>query len=313
MLFFETTPLGTILNRFSRDVDTIDVSLPRVFSGFFRTFAGVVGKSHSSLSCSARTNLEIECLRYGRCHLIFGSRFPPHPRSRPSRLSPHPDLLPCDFSRTQATRCYYQESNLRLVPGDSRRCVDHSCIPTEPTLHRRERSSTRPKSGSFLPFDQLYISLALPQLISSETDSCVALTGNRWLAVRLEFLGSIIILSTAVLAVTTLVRTNSVNAGIVGLMLSYALSTTQTLNWIVRSATEVETKYVDSSTERTSNPLTLSVTALSRSNVYKSTSRSLLKLPSRSPRSNLLLNGLNLVASSSSTSPLVTAKAWISS
>ena len=68
------------------------------------------------------------------------------------------------------------------------------------------------------------------------------LAGTRWLAVRLEFLGSIIILSTALLAVTTLVRYNSINAGIVGLMLSYSLSTTQTLNWIVRSATEVETK-----------------------------------------------------------------------
>lgn len=52
------------------------------------------------------------------------------------------------------------------------------------------------------------------------------------------------ILSTALLAVTTLVRTSNVNAGVVGLMLSYALSTTQTLNWIVRSATEVETNIV---------------------------------------------------------------------
>lgn len=43
MLFFETTPLGTILNRFSRDVYVIDEVLARVFGGFFRTMAGVVG------------------------------------------------------------------------------------------------------------------------------------------------------------------------------------------------------------------------------------------------------------------------------
>lgn len=43
MLFFETTPLGTILNRFSRDVYVIDEVLARVFGGFFRTMAGVIG------------------------------------------------------------------------------------------------------------------------------------------------------------------------------------------------------------------------------------------------------------------------------
>jgi ATP-binding cassette subfamily C (CFTR/MRP) protein 1 len=65
MLFFESTPLGTILNRFSRDIYVIDgpsfslaVSpltidrfssspfsevLARTFGGFFRTLAGVFG------------------------------------------------------------------------------------------------------------------------------------------------------------------------------------------------------------------------------------------------------------------------------
>ena len=48
MLFFETTPLGTILNRFSRDVYVIDEVLARVFGGFARTLAGVFGPSPSS-------------------------------------------------------------------------------------------------------------------------------------------------------------------------------------------------------------------------------------------------------------------------
>lgn len=39
----ETTPLGTILNRFSRDVLVIDETLARVFGGFARTLAGVFG------------------------------------------------------------------------------------------------------------------------------------------------------------------------------------------------------------------------------------------------------------------------------
>ena len=39
----ESTPLGTILNRFSRDIYVIDEVLARVFGGFFRTMASVFG------------------------------------------------------------------------------------------------------------------------------------------------------------------------------------------------------------------------------------------------------------------------------
>lgn len=41
MRFFETTPIGTILNRFSRDIYVIDEVLARTFGGFARTIAGV--------------------------------------------------------------------------------------------------------------------------------------------------------------------------------------------------------------------------------------------------------------------------------
>ncbi|KAF8844780.1 P-loop containing nucleoside triphosphate hydrolase protein [Paxillus ammoniavirescens] len=66
---------------------------------------------------------------------------------------------------------------------------------------------------------------------------------NRWLAIRLEFVGSLIILFTAVLSVAAVVTSN-VDAGLVGLVLSYALNTTGSLNWFVRSASEVEQNVV---------------------------------------------------------------------
>jgi ABC-type multidrug transport system fused ATPase/permease subunit len=51
---------------------------------------------------------------------------------------------------------------------------------------------------------------------------------NRWLSVRLEFLGAVIILTVALLAMSALI-TSGVDAGLVGLVLSYALNTTPAL------------------------------------------------------------------------------------
>ena len=41
--FTDTTPLGRIINRFSKDVYTVDEVLPRVFQGYFGTMSRVLG------------------------------------------------------------------------------------------------------------------------------------------------------------------------------------------------------------------------------------------------------------------------------
>ena len=51
---------------------------------------------------------------------------------------------------------------------------------------------------------------------------------NRWLALRLEFIGATIILVASMLSMVTLI-TSSVDAGLVGLVISYALNTTSSL------------------------------------------------------------------------------------
>ncbi|KAG8835556.1 hypothetical protein FRC17_002476 [Serendipita sp. 399] len=67
---------------------------------------------------------------------------------------------------------------------------------------------------------------------------------NRWLAIRLEFIGSLIILLVAFLSLVTLIWLGGVDAGIVGMVLSYCLSVSGALNWMVRSASEVEQNIV---------------------------------------------------------------------
>uniref|UniRef100_A0A069DZT4 ABC-type glutathione-S-conjugate transporter n=1 Tax=Panstrongylus megistus TaxID=65343 RepID=A0A069DZT4_9HEMI len=64
---------------------------------------------------------------------------------------------------------------------------------------------------------------------------------NRWLAVRLEMVGNLIIFFSALFSV---IGRDTMNAGLVGLSVSYALQITQTLNWLVRMTAEVETNIV---------------------------------------------------------------------
>lgn len=71
-----------------------------------------------------------------------------------------------------------------------------------------------------------------------------SINANRWLAVRLEFLGSVIILAAASLAIISVSTGSGLSAGAVGLAMSYALQITQSLNWIVRQTVEVETNIV---------------------------------------------------------------------
>ncbi|XP_074103395.1 multidrug-Resistance like Protein 1 isoform X2 [Cotesia typhae] len=64
---------------------------------------------------------------------------------------------------------------------------------------------------------------------------------NRWLAVRLEMVGNMIIFFAAIFSVA---GRDSLSAGLVGLSVSYALQITQTLNWLVRMTSDVETNIV---------------------------------------------------------------------
>ncbi|GMF70933.1 unnamed protein product [Aspergillus oryzae] len=71
-----------------------------------------------------------------------------------------------------------------------------------------------------------------------------SISANRWLAVRLEFIGSIIILASATLSIISVATGSRISPGRVGLAMSYALQITQSLNWIVRQTVEVETNIV---------------------------------------------------------------------
>ena len=70
----------------------------------------------------------------------------------------------------------------------------------------------------------------------------------RWLAIRLEFVGNLIIFFAALFAAIQRNYGNElhlrINPGLVGLSISYALQITQSLNYVVRMASELETNIV---------------------------------------------------------------------
>ncbi|XP_065338923.1 multidrug resistance-associated protein 1 isoform X7 [Cloeon dipterum] len=68
-----------------------------------------------------------------------------------------------------------------------------------------------------------------------------SIIANRWLAVRLEMVGNLIIFFSALFAV---LGKDTMSAGLVGLSVSYSLQITQTLNWLVRMTGDVETNIV---------------------------------------------------------------------
>ena len=73
-----------------------------------------------------------------------------------------------------------------------------------------------------------------------------SISANRWLAIRLEFIGSVVILAAAGLSIISVatVTKSPLSASMVGLAMSYALQITQFLNSLVRQTVEVETNII---------------------------------------------------------------------
>jgi ATP-binding cassette, subfamily C (CFTR/MRP), member 1 len=68
-----------------------------------------------------------------------------------------------------------------------------------------------------------------------------SIVANRWLAVRLEIVGALVVLFACLFAV---LARETISPAMVGLSISYALQISQTLSFLVRMTAEVETNIV---------------------------------------------------------------------
>ncbi|XP_041062098.1 multidrug resistance-associated protein 1 isoform X2 [Carcharodon carcharias] len=199
MSFFERTPSGNIVNRFAKEIDTIDSVIPVVIKMFLGSLFNVLVSCTVILVATPIATVIIPPLGF---IYIFVQR-------------------------------YY--------------------VATSRQLKRLESAS---RSPIFSNFNETLLGVSVIRAFGEEdrfihqNDFRVdenqkayypSIVANRWLAVRLEFVGNCIVLFAALFAVA---YRDTVSPGIVGLSISYALQITSTLNWLVRMTSEVETNIV---------------------------------------------------------------------
>lgn len=204
MSFFDTTPLGRILNRFSKDEHTIDEVLPRNFNMYIRVFAQVIAT--------------VLIITFSTPFFLLL-------------------IIPLAFVYMAVQR-YYLSTSRELKRLDS---VGKSPIYS----HFQE---TIQGVSTIRAYDQqrTFIFQNQKRLDNNQKAYFPSITCNRWLAVRLEFLGSIIIFGASIFAVFGVLYgpKSYIDPGLVGLSVSYALSVTQALSWVIRSYCDIETNIV---------------------------------------------------------------------
>ncbi|KAJ6264027.1 Metal resistance protein [Drechslerella dactyloides] len=202
MSFFETTPTGRILNRFSGDVYKVDELLARTFN---QLFANAARCAFTFIVISWGTPAFIALIVPLLLLYFYIQRY---------YLSTSRELKRLDSVSRSPIFAHFQESLGGLATIRAYQQQDRFWHENEMLVDGNLRA--------YFP----------------------SISANRWLAVRLEFIGSVIILGAAVFAVIAVAGGSGLSAGMVGLSMSYALQITQSLNWVVRQTVEVETNIV---------------------------------------------------------------------
>ncbi|KAG5262648.1 hypothetical protein AALO_G00277310 [Alosa alosa] len=197
--FFERTPTGRLLNRFSKDVDTIDTLIPDNIDIWMRTFWYTLDVL---LICSALTPL------------IFIV------------------IVPLMLFYWWVQRFYVATSRqLKRLESVSRSPIysHFSETITGTSVIRAYGRSTA------------FVLLSDSKVDENQKSYYPGIVANRWLGVRIEFIGNCIVLFAALFAV---LGKDHLTDSLVGLSVSYALQVTMSLNWMVRMTSDLESNIV---------------------------------------------------------------------
>ncbi|XP_074202385.1 multidrug resistance-associated protein 1 isoform X2 [Camelus bactrianus] len=199
MSFFERTPSGNLVNRFSKELDTVDSMIPQVIKMFMGSLFNVIGACIVILLATPIAAVVIPPL--GLIY-FFVQRFYVASSRQLKRLE--------SVSRSPV----YSHFNETLLGVSVIRAFEE-----QERFIRQSDLKVDENQKAYYP----------------------SIVANRWLAVRLEYVGNCIVLFAALFAV---ISRHSLSAGLVGLSVSYSLQVTAYLNWLVRMSSEMETNIV---------------------------------------------------------------------
>uniref|UniRef100_A0A8B9NHN2 Multidrug resistance-associated protein 1 n=1 Tax=Accipiter nisus TaxID=211598 RepID=A0A8B9NHN2_9AVES len=199
MSFFERTPSGNLVNRFSKEIDTIDSTIPPIIKMFMGSTFNVIGACIIILLATPIAAVIIPPL--GLIYL-FVQRFYVATSRQLKRLE--------SVSRSPV----YSHFNETLLGVSVIRAFEE-----QKRFIKQNDMKVDENQKAYYP----------------------SIVANRWLAVRLEYVGNCIVLFAALFAV---MARNKLSAGLVGLSVSYSLQITAYLNWLVRMSSELETNIV---------------------------------------------------------------------
>ncbi|XP_053133014.1 multidrug resistance-associated protein 1-like [Hemicordylus capensis] len=199
MSFFERTPSGNLVNRFSKEIDTIDSTIPQIIKMFMGSMFNVIGACIIILLATPVAAVVIPPL--GLVY-FFVQRFYVATSRQLKRLE--------SVSRSPV----YSHFNETLLGVSVIRAFEE-----QRRFIRQSDLKVDENQKAYFP----------------------SIVANRWLAIRLEYVGNCIVLFAALFAV---IARHSLSPGLVGLSISYALQITTYLNWLVRMSSEMETNIV---------------------------------------------------------------------
>ncbi|KAI9203555.1 P-loop containing nucleoside triphosphate hydrolase protein [Polychytrium aggregatum] len=193
MRFFETTPLGRIMNRFSRDIERIDQNVIQIVGSF--------------------VSIALDCVTI---FLVIS-------------------IITPVFLVTIAPIVYLYLRTAQKYLNCSRELKRLDSVSRSPVYSLLSETLNGVSTIRAYGDQQRFTDMVFERIDANNRAHFWLWTTNRWLGVRIEFIGAVVVLAAAAIVTAT-----AIPAGLAGLSLIYALQFTDILLWVIRIHAQME-------------------------------------------------------------------------